>query len=290
MQPMNQHLSTATSGLSSTLASAAATPRLRHRVRSMFVGLAAACVCAGASAQHAGDVQLTVVDDVIASNAVVSGGEIAPERIFLGRFGDSGFPQFTSNPGFEAFDATFTPGTRVGWDALTGLSRWDGESVGLAEGHQVAVTFLSAEFVIADTPISGFDLAVSGAGGLHRHLNFFLERTDGESAEPGVYVLELSARADDPDVASSPPFWIVLSHDVDDLEREAAADWLRDAISGPACIADLDGDESVGTGDLLSVLAAWGPCPACPADINGDDVVGVSDLLSILAQWGPCPG
>jgi hypothetical protein len=58
----------------------------------------------------------------------------------------------------------------------------------------------------------------------------------------------------------------------------------------PDCPADIDGDGTVGIGDLLGLLAAWGPCPGCPADIDGDDIVGISDLLALLAAWGPCPG
>jgi len=55
--------------------------------------------------------------------------------------------------------------------------------------------------------------------------------------------------------------------------------------------ADLDGDGVVAFGDLLELLAAWGPCPGgcagpCPADLNGDCAVGFDDLLALLADWG----
>ncbi len=54
---------------------------------------------------------------------------------------------------------------------------------------------------------------------------------------------------------------------------------------------DLDGDCTVNVPDLLTLLAAWGPCPApcpptCVADVNGDCMVGVPDLLALLANWG----
>lgn len=53
---------------------------------------------------------------------------------------------------------------------------------------------------------------------------------------------------------------------------------------------DIDGDGSVGIGDLLALLAAWGPCPnppaECPSDLNGDGTTGISDLLAVLANWG----
>jgi len=48
---------------------------------------------------------------------------------------------------------------------------------------------------------------------------------------------------------------------------------------------DLDGDGSVGTGDLGILLAAWG-APGGPADLDGNGVVGSSDLGILLAAWG----
>ncbi|MHC4415491.1 MAG: hypothetical protein ACYS0G_09425 [Planctomycetota bacterium] len=54
-------------------------------------------------------------------------------------------------------------------------------------------------------------------------------------------------------------------------------------------LGDLDGDGFVGIGDLLILLAAWGPCPncaECTADLNHDCIVGISDLLTLLANWG----
>jgi hypothetical protein len=58
---------------------------------------------------------------------------------------------------------------------------------------------------------------------------------------------------------------------------------------GPGCPQDLTGNGNVGVGDLLNLLAAWGPCPGCPQDLTGNGAVGVGDLLNLLAAWGPCP-
>ncbi|NNM25396.1 MAG: hypothetical protein HKO59_05330 [Phycisphaerales bacterium] len=54
------------------------------------------------------------------------------------------------------------------------------------------------------------------------------------------------------------------------------------------CPADLDGSGGVGFTDLLSILAAWGPCAACPQDLDGSGDVGFTDLLTVLSAWGPC--
>lgn len=56
------------------------------------------------------------------------------------------------------------------------------------------------------------------------------------------------------------------------------------------CPADVDGDGAAGFGDILAVLAAWGPCEGdCLADVDGDGMVGFSDVLTILSTWGACP-
>jgi hypothetical protein len=52
---------------------------------------------------------------------------------------------------------------------------------------------------------------------------------------------------------------------------------------------DLDGDGSVGFGDLLILLASWGDCPPppaeCAADLDASGDVGFGDLLILLANW-----
>jgi probable HAF family extracellular repeat protein len=62
--------------------------------------------------------------------------------------------------------------------------------------------------------------------------------------------------------------------------------WLLTPVDAP--LGDLDGDCRVGFGDLLALLAAWGPCvdcDECPADLDNDCSVGTSDLLLLLTGW-----
>ena len=61
---------------------------------------------------------------------------------------------------------------------------------------------------------------------------------------------------------------------------------LECAPAGPP--EDVDGDGSVGFGDLLAVLAAFGPCdgPPCPEDVDGDGAIGFDDVLAVLSAWG----
>lgn len=73
------------------------------------------------------------------------------------------------------------------------------------------------------------------------------------------------------------------------LENDANANGIPDSCE--PCPADLDGNGSVGAGDLAIVLASWsigGSCGTCLGDLDGDGVVNAGDLAALLAAWGPC--
>ena len=58
-----------------------------------------------------------------------------------------------------------------------------------------------------------------------------------------------------------------------------------DGLAGDANLSS-----AVDVVDLLAVLAAWGPCPRpclppCAADVDGDCTVGIGDLLVVLGNW-----
>jgi hypothetical protein len=79
------------------------------------------------------------------------------------------------------------------------------------------------------------------------------------------------------------------------LDLDGASRSVGDAVDLGAyestfCATDIDGTGTVGFGDLIIVLADWGPCPPgeCVADVDGDGTVGFLDLLAVLARWGPC--
>ncbi len=71
----------------------------------------------------------------------------------------------------------------------------------------------------------------------------------------------------------------------DNGESSGSAYIFSLAISSP-CPADLDGNGSVGTGDLLALFVQWGTDG--PADFDGNGTVGTGDLLILFANWGPC--
>ena len=82
-------------------------------------------------------------------------------------------------------------------------------------------------------------------------------------------------------------YWLVVGANAF-TDTSACGAAYTATIEAP-CPIDLDGDGSVGTSDLLTLLADWGANPGNPADFDGNGVVGTSDLLMLLANWGPCP-
>ncbi len=74
----------------------------------------------------------------------------------------------------------------------------------------------------------------------------------------------------------------------DDLGNSSGTAYIFDAAAPGNCPWDLDGDDLVGTTDLLLLLGAWGENPGHPADFNGDGDVDAVDLITLLGNWGPC--
>ncbi|MEE8153654.1 MAG: hypothetical protein V3T53_01700 [Phycisphaerales bacterium] len=44
-----------------------------------------------------------------------------------------------------------------------------------------------------------------------------------------------------------------------------------------------------GTAGIVLLFVVWGTDPGRPPDSDRDGSVGTSDLLALLANWGPCP-
>ena len=74
----------------------------------------------------------------------------------------------------------------------------------------------------------------------------------------------------------------------DDNGSDSGSAYVFDLNCPRDCPADLDGSGGVGFGDLLVLLAAWGPCEDCPEDLDDSGTVDFDDLLIVLDAWGPC--
>jgi hypothetical protein len=68
--------------------------------------------------------------------------------------------------------------------------------------------------------------------------------------------------------------------------RGFAGGRVFELTTDPGCLADIDGDGSVGAGDLAELLGSWGGIGA--ADLDGSEVVDGGDLTLLLSAWGAC--
>lgn len=262
----------------------------------LFATAGASLLCGAAAAAHVGDINLVVVSAPdgslsIQTNFYESDGSIVENvRVFGSLFGDSGFPEFTSNPGFDAEPGTFAPGTRVGFNAPEGFFRFVGDGLLPVDSTWLNVKFLTAEVDIGPLPTPGFDLAVQSNGGWHRHFSFTLK--DGVSLlpPPGIYVLPLTLYSTDPEVGESPLFYLVFDYGMGELAQDEAMAWIAEHLIVSPCAGDLDEDGTVGPSDLATLLGAWGTSPRAGAapDLDGDGLVGAGDLAILLGAWGPC--
>ena len=253
--------------------------------------LALAIATPAASAQHAGhagDVFVGVHEGHIETGLIDEDVVQEDVRVFESELGESGVPGFSDEPGWEAFPGTFDPDDRVGWNALHGLRRWNGDGFDEGVAEVMTVSFADLSFEIGDAASAGFDLAVQPDGGLHRHLGFFLSNESGDPAV-GVYLIELELYADDPSLEHSAPFWIVFNNEDTEQAHEAAVEWVHEHLAGEEpCHGDINGDHLVDVSDILEVIGSWGPCDGCAADIDGNGMVDVTDLLEVLAAFGDC--
>jgi hypothetical protein len=105
-----------------------------------------------------------------------------------------------------------------------------------------------------------------------------------ESVEPGAWV-EKSFRIAD---FATPSANVRLKFEARDLGTgslvEAGVDAVRIVTQAcPPVAGDLDGNGSVGGGDLAILLGSWGGTG--PADLDGNGTVDAGDLSILLGLW-----
>ena len=247
--------------------------------------MAVLAIAGSAQAQHMGDIEVRVVEDRLGAYGPI--GAPDPGRAFYGVFGDTGFPGYTSNPGFDALSGTLPPG-RIGFDVLHGLRRWDpklGDWESVAQvPESLSISFITLEVVVEDEPIDGFDLAVQPDGGWHRHLDFELLGPEGAARRPGIYRLDLSLYST-MGITRSDPFTIAFNYEASQAEADAALESLEPQAD---CPGDIDGDGTVNGADFGLLLAAFNTADP-NADLDGDGLVTGADLGVLLIGWGSCP-
>ena len=262
-------------------------PTLLRRGLAASIALSAAT---DAHAQHEGDIGLAVVDGRIVTTTIEGAALGSPRRVFAGTFGDTGVPWFTSNPGFDAPAGTFPTGTRIGFRFTGPLLAWDGSGFVTTAadptlGERLRVSFLTLAATSGAAAAPGFDLAVQGDGGWHRHLSMnMLSAVGADAPASGTYAMQVELYSTAAGIAPSLPMWLVLDGGGPDFAAAFTA--AERAVDPPECAADLSRDGTVDGVDLGILLGNWGRPGA--ADLNDDGVVDGIDLGIMLGIWGTC--
>lgn len=246
---------------------------------------AAAGTSTSAFAQHAGDIGLRATEGQLEVYGPL-GSEEDTGGVYLGTFGDTGFAGYTPNPGFDALPGTFAPG-RIGFNALSGLMRWDSTSSTWLEpelvGERLSISFITSKTVLEDEAITGFDLAIQPDGGWHRHMNYELLPDDSEMRLEGVYRFDLLMYSTQ-GLEDSEPFTIIFDYNAASEDVDAA---IESMYENTPCPGDFDGNGEIDGGDLATLLAEWGTASAT-SDLSGDGFIGGEDLSILLGRWGLC--
>ncbi|MEE2682160.1 MAG: hypothetical protein VX641_07290 [Planctomycetota bacterium] len=258
-----------------------------HRTsRYVLLSLATlAAVTTSVHAQHSGDIALDVVDGQLHISGPIGSLEDT-DGVFLATFGDTGFTGLTPNPGFDAAGGTFEPG-RIGFDAMSGLLRWDPASNGWlapeAVGESLSIRYFNFNCVVEDDPIAGYDLAVQPDGGWHRHMNFVLQADSSGATTAGVYRVDFILYST-MGYADSDLFTILYDYEA---TPEEVANAIDSMYEDTVCVGDFDTDGVIGGGDLAQLLGAWGSDNPV-TDLDSDGLVAGADLAILLGRWGAC--
>ena len=214
-----------------------------HSISSSAVLLGAA-LATGLLAPAAG-AQHSDIDVSVAGARIVT-----DERVYGYDFGEvAGDPYFAGDPGFNADSGSGLPGgsqllfdipAATTFGLPSALSYWGGSGpVSFSSppsGETLRFNFGSADATAGASPsaVGGFSLVtVAADGSLHRHLNSFLNGSDGnndpaDGSPPadGIYLVPMVLRSSDPSILPSEPLFIVFNNGLDEAAHDAAIEYV----------------------------------------------------------------
>lgn len=210
-------------------------------MRKSLLILAVLLMLAGAaSAQHGGDIGLTIGAGRIVTNEI-NGSIFEPQRVFESELGED-VANFTDEPGYDS-DGIFTPGSGIGFNILDALRKWDGSDFDEIPAETMTVAFAGGAGgnsrttpPIPDTTVPGFTLSVGNDGSWHRHLQFTLNAP----ASAGIYLLELDmfSTQSSPALDNSLPYYLVFNQNDSEAAHEAAVSYVENnVVPEPSALA-----------------------------------------------------
>ncbi len=198
---------------------------IKQFIRLAACGAAFVSLPCSAFALHEGDIALSVAGGKIVTCAS-SGSTFAVAHAFQAWFNDTGSDvNWVNEPGFDSDKGTWTVGTRIGLNFLDAVRVWNDADLSAISASRILIE-LGGESALSPTTAmraEGFDLAVSAEGAWHKHLEFNLVdsagNTSADALPDGIYVVKLELYSTDSSVTKSDPFYLVIRQDenADDL-------------------------------------------------------------------------
>jgi hypothetical protein len=221
--------------------------RLRA-VRGMSIALLCVLAQPSFAAEHAGDIEVAAVSDVLhvdphGQAQVAADGS----KIFEADFRDFGGGLYvTDDPGFVAGDGALAGGTQIWYQGLGTLQAWNGSSWVVASSAvavnilDVLGTYTTFSSVGVTDPV-GAIAQVSGAGDIHSHLDFSITGADRDVASAYLITLQLTSRGNGGSLpgpyAMSDAFHIAFNNGLGEPAFESAVGALMAPVPEPQAYA-----------------------------------------------------
>ncbi|HYE21755.1 MAG TPA: PEP-CTERM sorting domain-containing protein [Tepidisphaeraceae bacterium] len=206
-------------------------------------------------AQHADIVPQVAGGRIQTSGFVDATSESIPGlRVFGFDFGEEAAdPYFAADPGFNAPSGSLPPGSQLRFNVLgtaasglpANLAYWGGGAgpvtlTGVPSGEELRLNFgaQNATAGAGTGGVAGYAIGtVDGFGSIHRHLNSFLNGSDGnnvagDGVEPaaGVYVLAVELTSGDGSVQGSLPIWLVFNNGLTERQHDRVIDYVNENL------------------------------------------------------------
>jgi len=239
---------------------------------------------AAAQHEHAGDIFVEVVDSTVLTGNLDEATIVHGHAVFGSELGElgAGFEGFADEPGFDAEDGTFAPGTLVGFNIIDALRVWNGSDFSEVSPVPMDVWFPGFDPLrTSDGFVEGQLIPADDEGGWHHHLNFQL--VDPEAT--GIYLLCLELVTEDADLDDSDPVYIVFNNEADEEDHEAAIEYAHDELMPgvkfeiPEIVAGTTNVfEVIGATPGGTVYFAWS------RESGSSEIPGCAGVMSMLEQ------
>jgi hypothetical protein len=199
---------------------------------------------------HEGDIGLSFLAGRLTTGIVEipspgAGEFITPgQRVFAAEFADLAGSIYADEPGFFSgpltgqTDPTIPAGSRLGFNILGSVLRWDSATqsfAAAAPAERIRIEFAAGALTrtspLDGSSVPGFSFDVGPTGGFDEHLDYYLDPAPGQTVPAaGIYLLTLELYLDGISGSTSMPYYTVFNFGLDETEHDAAIDYVESNI------------------------------------------------------------